>query len=382
MHSSITEQNFVSHHDEPQVGDAVVNNNPDCKHYESEGVVIKIESLPEDKGKTATYKCTNDGDNWQKGDVLTKTMDQLMPVGGVEDVVAEILESLVSPKMNAEETLRRFIREAITADAAQKKRSEAKVRGYLKPTSCFHTLAQWESVVNQLIKLQEEGVDTRGGKIRSDQRLLAIIDQYFGYLLNDEVTRWEHLTTKNVLDFIEDFANHRFWGLEKEFGHYFPDITRLKFAYFYSRGDIEPYVLLDEEFTTQLYGTTHNPKELLHYTSADGLERLKKSVQAGQLFDISTFTVAERPFFRPESNLVVHMVGNVRAGFRSDIKSMATDSGRRACNLYRLEYPGRDLNNICDELETCDGDVRTSLWNEYIATPIEIIDVYELVKEE
>ena len=60
---------------------------------------------------------------------------------------------------------------------------------------------------------------------------------------------------------------------------------------------------------------------------------------------------------------------------------MAVDSGRRACNLYRLEYPGKDVNNICDELESCDGDVRTSLWNEYIATPVEILDVYEMVSE-
>ncbi len=139
--------------------------------------------------------------------------------------------------------------------------------------------------------------------------------------------------------------------------------------------------MLDEEYTTQLYGTTHNPKELLHYTSENGLARIQKAVQSGQGFDISTFTVAERPFFREESNLGVHLVGNVRAGFRSDIKSMAVDTGRRACNLYRLEYPGRDLNNICSELESCDGDVRTSLWNEYIATPIEIIDVYEMVHE-
>ena len=72
-------------------------------------------------------------------------------------------------------------------------------------------------------------------------------------------------------------------------------------------------------------------------------------------------------------NLIVTLVGNVRSGFRSDIKSMAVDNGLRACNLYRLEYPGHDVSNICYELESCDGDVRTSLWNEYIATPIQII---------
>ena len=71
-------------------------------------------------------------------------------------------------------------------------------------------------------------------------------------------------------------------------------------------------------------------------------------------------------------------MANVKAGFRSDIKSVAVSSGRRACNMYRLEYPGKDHNNICYELETCTGDVRTSLWNEYIAEPIEILKVTDI----
>ena len=33
------------------------------------------------------------------------------------------------------------------------------------------------------------------------------------------------------------------------------------------------------------------------------------------------------------------------------------------------------MDNICRELESCDGDVRTSLWNEYIATPIKILGI-------
>ena len=87
--------------------------------------------------------------------------------------------------------------------------------------------------------------------------------------------------------------------------------------------------------------------------------------------------IFQREYFDPESYLIVKLLGNVRAGFRSDVKSLAVDNGRRACNLLRLEYPGRDVNNICYELDTCDGNVRTSLWNEYIATPIQIISVVE-----
>lgn len=252
--------------------------------------------------------------------------------------------------------------------------SKSVVRGYTKPASSFFTLAQWEDVVLRLLSLQEKGIDTRGG-LSLNEELISIIEAYFGYQFHEEVKRWDLLTQKNVLDFIEDFVNHRFWGLRREFGSYFPDIGRLKFAYFYSRGDMEPYVLLDDEYTDQLYGSLYNPKELLHFTSPDGLKRLQQSISSGKLFDISTFTVAEREFFRPESTLVVKLVGNVRAGFRSDIKSMAVSTGRRACNLYRLEYPGHDVNNVCYELDSCDGSVRTSLWNEYIATPIKIISV-------
>ena len=56
------------------------------------------------------------------------------------------------------------------------------------------------------------------------------------------------------------------------------------------------------------------------------------------------------------------------------MKSFATTGGRRAMNLYRLDYPGDDLTNICYDLEDCEPD-RTALWNEYIVTPIEIIKV-------
>ena len=272
------------------------------------------------------------------------------------------------------EPTRQYIRKIIEGSKFDSCVSDkcVRVRGYVKPSSAFLTLDQWESVVEEILSLQKHGYDTRGAN-RLNERLLEIVEVYFGYQYNIETQRYDLLTQKNVLDFIEDFANHRFWGLEKEFGHYFPDISRLKFAYFYSRGDLEPYVLLDDEFTMQLYGSTYNPKELLHYTSQSGLDRIQNAIKTGHTFDISTFTQAERPFFRSESNIVVKLLGNIHAGFRSDIKSVVVDTGRRACNMYRLEYPGRDINNICYELDSCDGELRTSLWNEYIATPIKVL---------
>ena len=198
-----------------------------------------------------------------------------------------------------------------------------------------------------MLSLQQRGFDTRGGGISLQQEVVDLVATHFEFQMNVEVNRYDLLTYKNVMDFIEDFVNHRFWSFVHDFGSYFPNIDKLRFAYFYSRGDLEPYVLLDDEFTAQLYGSTYNPKELLHYTTAEGVKRIEKSIKMGNGFDISCFTVAERPFFRPESNLIIKLAGNVRAGFRSDIKSVAVDNHRRACNLLRLEYPGRDKNNIC-----------------------------------
>ena len=265
-----------------------------------------------------------------------------------------------------------------------------KVLGYIRPAEAFHTLDEWQHVVEELITLQAAGFDTRGGEIsckhptfcneQDMDRFVQILSKYWGYQLDVETERYDLLTMKNVLDFIEDFVNHRFWGFEQEFGSYFPDITKLRFAYFYSRGDMEPYMVLDDVYTTQLYGSLKNIAELQHFTSEEGLQRLKDAIQANEQFDISTFTVAERTFFRSSSNLSITLLGNVRAAFRSDVKSLALDSGRRACNMYRLEYPSKEVNNICYDLDACLGQsrVETDLWNEYIATPLKILDVKSL----
>ena len=261
-----------------------------------------------------------------------------------------------------------------------------KVLGYVRPAEVFHTLDEWEQIVLELIDLQSGGLDTRAGEISCKHasfcsaedfdRFVEIINVYFGYQLNVETERYDLLTKKNVLDFIEDFVNHRFWGFEQEFSSYFPNIGQLKFAYFYSRGDMEPYVMLDEEYTTQIYGPEPIVRHVCHFTSPKGLERLNFAIENGEAFDISTYTIAERPFFRKESTLTIEMLGHVRAAFRSDIKSLALDNGRRACNMYRLQYPGRNVSNICYDLTTCDDEeVITNLWNEYIATPIRIIGV-------
>jgi len=72
--------NFTSHSDEPKIGELIVNTNPGCTHYESEGFIEHINDLPNEEGTTITYRVTNNGDTYKEGDTLTKTMDQLSPL--------------------------------------------------------------------------------------------------------------------------------------------------------------------------------------------------------------------------------------------------------------------------------------------------------------
>ena len=248
---------------------------------------------------------------------------------------------------------------------------EYKVRGYIKPTNAFHSLDAWEQIVNMFLRYQRMGVDTRDGEEFPME--LSMLVQSFFPLLDTEVERYDLFTKRNAMHFIEDFVNHRFWSLRRQFASYVPDIDILKFAYFYSRGDIEPYVLLDENWTMSIYGSLDIQKEVKHYTSEEGLQNLIDSIESGNAFDISTFTTQYKDYFDPDSNLCVTLIGNVRAAFRSDVKSFATTSGRRAMNLYRLDYPGEDTN-ICYDLDDCEPD-QTHLWNEMIVTPTQILEV-------
>ena len=253
------------------------------------------------------------------------------------------------------------------------------VHGYIKPEQSFHTLSEWEDFVNQILKFQKDGhyISHGHGELVGPAELVKLVEDFYGFQLQVDVDRYDLLTTKNVLDHIEDFVNHRFWSLDKLFGQFFEDISELRFAYFYSRGDLEPYVLVDDAFTEQVYGSTNNPKVLYHYTHEEGIERIQRAIDSGDPFDISAYTVAERPFFRDKSNKIIEFEGNVRAGFRSDVKSYSVSNNRKCVNLHRLGYPGKDKDNLCTALENdCNGELRTALWNEFIVTPIKILDVF------
>tara|TARA_B100000212_G_C27383413_1_gene538127 strand:+ start:1369 stop:2175 length:807 start_codon:yes stop_codon:yes gene_type:complete len=248
-----------------------------------------------------------------------------------------------------------------------------KVRGYIKPVESFHTLEQLEAFALEVLALQRLGIDPRDRNFEPE--LITLINKFMPHLFIDAERYSEKFDETNLMIFIEDFCNHRVWSFDEQFGGYFPRLDTLKFSYFYTRGDIEPYVLLDENYTQQFYGSLNNVKQLKHFTNEAGLANIANAISSGNTFDISCFTTAQKEFFDAKSDLIITLEGNVRAGFRSDVKSFAVSSGRRACNLFRLGYPGENQTNICLELDSCDQNNKTSIWNEYIATPVRILEV-------
>ena len=75
---------------------------------------------------------------------------------------------------------------------------------------------------------------------------------------------------------------------------------------------------------------------------------------------------------------MVKIKGKLVAAFQSDAKTLVTDRGNRAANLFRFSYPDNE-NNLCRNWETCKEN-KTSLWNELIVQPISIMD-YKIVNK-
>jgi hypothetical protein len=256
------------------------------------------------------------------------------------------------------------------------------VRGYYHPTSAFHTISEWEAISNEFLELDKQGFDTRGGKIDSNPKLVSLVNKYFSFQLYVETQRYDQLTQVNVLNFIEDFTNHRVWSMKDEFKDRLPNglINEVKVAFFYSRGDLEPFMLMDDSFTNKLYGTTDHIVTTLHWTSLQGAKNLADAIESGHEYAISTFTKQYKKFFRPESNVLVKLKGKLVCAFKSDAKTIVTDSGMKAANMFRLGYPG-ETDNICSSTELCsDVDHSTYLWNEIIVVPIDVIDAKKILK--
>lgn len=253
------------------------------------------------------------------------------------------------------------------------------IYGYYRTESSFRTISEWERIAKKILELQKKGIDTRDTILTDNIELLNIINNYFGYLYNAETENHnKFLTKKMVLNFIEDFANYRVWGLRDEFKDLINDIDDLKISFYMSRGDIHPYMLMDENFTKRIYGNTNLIVKTKHWTSLAGYKHLDLTIKTGNTYSISTFTVQGKQFFRPISNYLLTVKGYLVAAFKSDAYTLILDTGNRAANMYRLRYPNHESNLYLDIDELKDN--ATSLWNEIIVKPIEIIDSKKIIK--
>lgn len=80
FYKNVTAEHSFHGSDAFHVGDHVKNINEHCKHYMSEGIVNDIKELWKDEGVTVGYECLNEGNHWEKGDVLYKTPNQLKKI--------------------------------------------------------------------------------------------------------------------------------------------------------------------------------------------------------------------------------------------------------------------------------------------------------------
>ena len=84
VYSQVSENEAPETEPEMQAGMRVLNINASCKHYNSEGFIKEIKDLPDNMGKVIAYEVINDGQNFKKGDILTKTIDQIKILEGTK----------------------------------------------------------------------------------------------------------------------------------------------------------------------------------------------------------------------------------------------------------------------------------------------------------
>jgi hypothetical protein len=77
MFAEESNANYMSSEPMFMVGQKVRNVNKNCNHYGSEGIIKEIKDLPNQMGKVISYEVINEGQTYKKGEVLTKTVDQL-----------------------------------------------------------------------------------------------------------------------------------------------------------------------------------------------------------------------------------------------------------------------------------------------------------------
>ena len=98
MYSQESDTLEIENENELQAGMRVLNVNPSCLHYGSEGLIQSINDLPDNMGKVIAYEVTNEGATYKKGDILTKTIDQLQTLEAAQNAPREGMKSRWSVK--------------------------------------------------------------------------------------------------------------------------------------------------------------------------------------------------------------------------------------------------------------------------------------------
>ncbi len=132
--------------DEYENGSMVRNINPSCDHYGSEGVVESVEQLPNRMGKVVKYKVTNDGPTYKKGDILTKTKDQLIKSRAFYESEEEYKSMYQAEGKNFKQFLQKCIP---SKDGSDKEKFQSCLLDYKKGQSTEAKLFQPPLILNE-----------------------------------------------------------------------------------------------------------------------------------------------------------------------------------------------------------------------------------------
>lgn len=98
VYSQEIESENEDNREEIKAGMRIININPSCLHYNSEGIVKEIKDLPDNMGKIVSYEVINKGENFKEGDILTKTLDQIVSLEGAYNSPKKDMKSRWSMK--------------------------------------------------------------------------------------------------------------------------------------------------------------------------------------------------------------------------------------------------------------------------------------------
>lgn len=124
-----------------KAGDKVKNINAACSQYGSEGIVDKIEEMPENIGYIIGYMTTNDGPSWTVGQYLKKTEDQLAMMDPFNNY--GLSEELESPENELDEYKEDFFEMSIGSLRAIAQHSQNILNALDKPLIKENLTESW-----------------------------------------------------------------------------------------------------------------------------------------------------------------------------------------------------------------------------------------------